>query len=482
MRLTLTLLGATAVWLLMMTGPVRAEAEQQRPNFVFIITDDISWNDLGAYGHPTIKTPHLDRLAEEGRVFHNAYLTISSCSPSRCSIITGRYPHNTGAPELHTNLPEGQFVFPAALREAGYYTALSGKHHMGPNVNHGFDDRSGGGGPSRSEDWVQVLRDRPKDRPFFLWLASADAHRGWQLNDQAPQYEPEDVVVPPYLVDGPRTRRDLAEYYHEVSRTDHFTGQIVKELQRQGVGENTYVIYISDNGRPFPRGKTYLYDSGIKTPMIISRPGTIEPGRTESLVSSIDIAATVLDLAGLPAAEQVQGVSFAPVLADPEARVRDYAFAERNWHVYQAHERLVRHGPWVYIRNAWPEQLALSMESDPSFPAGEELWEHHEKGQLTADQQQLFAQPRPAEQLFNVEDDPHQLDNLAEDPARRDTLDHLRSVLNRWAEQTGDTIPADPTPDRQDPQGNRDPDFARGEMPGEATNATEIHHPGPLRR
>ena len=109
-----------------------------RPNFILFITDDIGWNDVGCYGSKVVKTPHLDRMATEARVFDRAYLMTSSCSPTRCSLITGRYPHNTGAPELHTRLPEGQFVFPAALKKAGYYTVLSGKHHMGPAVNPAF--------------------------------------------------------------------------------------------------------------------------------------------------------------------------------------------------------------------------------------------------------------------------------------------------------------------------------------------------------
>ena len=162
----------------------------EQPNFIIYITDDVSWNDLGCYGDPVAKTPNLDQMARDGMRFDNAYLTISSCSPSRCSLITGRYPHNTGACELHTTLPRDQYVFPEDLKKTGYYTALSGKHHIGNAVNRGFDLVSKGKGPGKQGDWVQILRDRPKDKPFFCWFASSDAHRGWQINDEAPQYEP----------------------------------------------------------------------------------------------------------------------------------------------------------------------------------------------------------------------------------------------------------------------------------------------------
>ncbi|RMG65562.1 MAG: hypothetical protein D6722_15820, partial [Bacteroidetes bacterium] len=142
------------------------------PNLVFIIADDVSWNDLGCYGHPVVQTPHLDRLAAQGLRFDGAFLTTSSCSPSRCSLISGRYPHNTGAPELHMPLPEEIPAFPEQLQAAGYYTAQSGKWHMGPAPRRGFDEiRTEDTGPGGEALWVDLLRERPRDQPFFLWLA-----------------------------------------------------------------------------------------------------------------------------------------------------------------------------------------------------------------------------------------------------------------------------------------------------------------------
>jgi arylsulfatase len=465
-----------------------AQADE-RPNFIFYITDDVSQEDLGCYGHPSIQTPNLDRMAAEGIVFESAYLAISSCSPSRCSTITGRYPHNTGAAELHTELPEGQPLFPKLLRDAGYYTVISGKHHMGPNADPAFELISAGKGPGKQEDWVEILAKRPQDKPFFLWFASSDAHRGWTLDDKAPTYKPEDVVVPPYLVDGPKTRQDLAEYYHEVSRTDYYAGEVRKELERQGIADNTYVIYCSDNGRPFPRGKTYLYDSGIKTPLIIWAPGNIAPARTKSLVSSIDISATVLELAGVEKPAAIQGVSFAPVLENPTAVTREVVFSEHNWHVYQNHERLVRMGEFAYIKNAWPGRHNLCVESDASFPAGEELWEWKEAGKLEPRQLQAISVPQQAEQLYKVDVDPKQLNNLAGSPEYSAVLVAMRALLARWTDETGDTVPENPTNDRYTSPYNKklgkeamNPDHAYGEMPGAAKNATQINAPGPVRR
>jgi arylsulfatase len=288
--------------------------------------------------------------------------------------------------------------------------------------------------------------------------------------------------VPPYLFNGPDTRQDLADYYHEITRLDRFVGAVRKELERQGVAKNTYIIFSSDNGRPFPRCKTRLYDSGVKDAFIVWRPGTIKPARTDSMVSVIDIAPTVLELAGAPIDSRVQGVSFAPILAGPEATTRDYAFSEHNWHVGRAHERSVRHGHWLYIRNNLPELASICQESGPVFPAAKELWAAHDAGKLNADQQDIFLKPRPREELYDVKRDPQQLRNLAGDPAAADALAELRTALDRWTEETGDTVPKNLTPTvpltgRKD----RQADFQRGEMPGAGRDATEITAKGPVR-
>ncbi len=454
---------------------------QDHPNFILFITDDISWNDPGCYGNDAIRTPNIDRLAAEGLVFENAYLTASSCSPSRCSIITGRYPHNTGAPELHLPLPEGQVMFPQLLRESGYYTLLSGKNHMGQEVMKAFDTVSPGRGPGCEEDWIDLMMNRPKDKPFFFWFASVDAHRDWQFNDKAPFYEPEDVNVPPMLFDGPETRADLAGYYHEISRTDHYLGEILNELKRQGIENNTYIIYMSDNGRPFPRCKTRLYDSGIKTPFIVWCPGKVPESKTHSLISSVDIAPTILELAGVEKNPEIQGVSFTNILTSPGETVRDIVFAEHNWHVYQNHERMVRYKNWVYIRNAWPERQNLCVESTAHFPAGHELWEAHDKGMTQPHQEDVFLKPRPFEELYNILQDPHQFHNLANESRHREILDSLIVILDSWEDETGDTVPSNPTPDREDLYRNQYPGFERGELPGAGRNAQNINRPGPVR-
>lgn len=465
------------------------------PNIIFFIADDVSQEDFGCYGHPTIKTPHTDALAAAGMRFDNAYLTTSSCSPSRCSIITGRYPHNTGAPELHVRLPDDQVRFPELLREVGYYTVLSGKNHMFGNKDRSFDRITNGGGPGQEADWVKHVQDRPKDQPFFFWFAASDAHRDWAKSDHAPTYSQDDIVVPPYLFDNEATREDLTGYYHEVSRYDYFIGQVVAELEKQGVLENTLIVVAADNGRPFPRCKSRLYDSGIKTPWVVHYPRMIQaPAVTKSLISVIDLSATCLELAGIDPQASIQGRSFVPILKNPKAEVRQMVFSEHNWHVYKNHERMVRFGDFVYIKNNYTDQPNLCYESDTHYPAGKALWEAHAAGKTTPQQQQVFANPCPGEELFNLSQDSEQFINLAMNPSYKGILQQARELLVSWTEQTGDTIPENPTPHRHAPPRIEDgkilppgkvPD-GRGrnphaELPGAASNATKINHPGPIR-
>lgn len=453
----------------------------ERPNFIFFIVDDVGWRDIGSYSNTIVQTPNIDRLAASGLQFENAYLTTSSCSPSRSSIITGRYPHNTGAPELHDPLPSNQIMFPELLRNAGYYTVLSGKNHMGPHTVDAFNKISKGKGPGGEEDWVSIIQERPRDKPFFFWFASFDAHRDWQLDENGVTYNPDAIQVPPMLYDGPETRKDLTGYYHEISRIDYFLGEIIEELKSQKLLDHTYIIFMSDNGSPFPRNKARLYDSGIKTPLIISGPH-IKPGNMTHLISAIDIAPTILELSGIETIDNIQGLSFHELLENPQKpKLRDFVFAEHNWHVFQAHERMVRYQDWVYIRNAYPQRGNYAAESTRNFPAGNELWAAYEQGLTRPEQEDIFLMPRESEELYHVASDPHQFHNLAGGATYSEILELLRGVLNQWINDTGDSIPEEPTRDRDDIYGNRLPGkWEKGEKAGANMNAESVNSPGPI--
>ena len=446
MNIKFFLLAVTVFVLVACSTPKKENAPQ--PNFIVFIADDAAWNDCGPYGNDKIKTPNINRLAEEGIVFDNAFLTTSSCSPSRCSILTGRYPHSTGAQELHMPLPADQVLFAGELQKAGYYTAVAGKYHIGP-VRAEFDTIYGGG-PSGCENWVKALQERPVDKPFFLWLAAMDPHRKYEPFAIPEPHSPGDVLVPPFLPDADSTRKDLALYYDEISRLDSFLGKIMQVLKEQGVDENTLVIYMTDNGRPFPRCKTRMYDSGIKTPFIVRWPEKIKKGRTDALISSIDIAPTFCELAGAPVPETFQGVSFVPVLNDNSAETREYIAAEHNWHDYQAHERAIRNHNFLYIRNFFSELNA----SPPADAVGsltyQEMIRLYEAGKLNRDQMDCFVTPRKTEELYDVLNDPLQLDNLAENADYTTILTEMRGLLDTWIVEFRDKMQENPTPDKFD--------------------------------
>ncbi|MFK7768055.1 MAG: sulfatase [Mariniblastus sp.] len=458
--------------------PKTSLASDARPNIVLIIADDMNWDDCGAYGHPSIQTPNIDGLAAEGIKFQHAYLTTNSCSPSRASLITGKYPHNTGAEQLHWPLPAGTRTLAEALKRSGYYTASAGKWHMGNEIRDHFDRiyeastagfvlPSGKDGqpakmiavqPSGCEDWEKALDERPKDKPFFLWLAALDPHREYKNGALDPPHKLTDVIVPPHLPDTPNVREDLRLYYDEIGRLDQYVGKVLAKLKTQGVDKNTIVLFISDNGRPFPRDKTTLYDGGIRTPWIVRWPEKISAGlSTDALVSAVDIAPTFLELANANtnsetemASLETEGTSFAKVLFNPSLPHREFAFAEDHWHDYEDHARCIVNTRYKLIRNDY-----IDLPSTPSADAGRGLsWQNMLKlnaaGKLPAHQQTCFVTPRPKWQLFDLRRDPGELNNRFDDPAYKPILTQMQTALVKWTAETNDYIPSKRTPDEFD--------------------------------
>jgi N-sulfoglucosamine sulfohydrolase len=427
-------------------------SEAQKPNIVFFLADDVSWNDFGCYGNKEVKTPNIDRLAQQGIRFTNFFLTASSCSPSRNSIITGRYPHNTGAAELHTEPPLDMVSFPEILKGQGYYSAHAGKFHMGKYALRGFDltnENAKLNGDGGEELWIKTLQNRPKEKPFLLWYAAYDAHRPWGPNEFSGKHDPANVNPPFYLADAKGTKSDLAKYYDEIARFDHYIGLVVDELRKQNVLENTVIVIMADNGRPFPHSKTRVNDRGMKTPFIVYWPkGIATKDRTcTSLISSIDIAPTLLDIADARSPESIQGVSFKKLLKNPDQPFRNYVFSEHNWHDYEAHERMVRTKDFLYILNSRP-QFANSGPADAlGGPSFQDLIDMKNSGKISTVQADVFLAPRPSEELYHNISDPDQLINLASAPKYQRNLKELRQILSGWMDETGDNIPQNLTKD-----------------------------------
>ncbi len=418
-----------------------ALAAAQPWNFVVFIADDQGDGDLGCYGNRFIKTPNVDRLATEGLRFDNAFLTISSCSPSRSSILTGRYPHSTHAEDLHDPLPADQKTIARYLRSEGYYCASIGKWHLGDSERRNWHQVIECLGAETAEQAVQVLRDVPGEQAFFLWVASTDPHRPYQLDTIAQPHRPEDVIVPPYLPDHPKIRKELALYYDEISRFDQCVGAVRRALEESGRLEHTVIVYLSDNGMPFPRAKTTLYDSGIRTPLIVRWPGKVRPGSVQrNLFSVVDLSPTLLAIAGVEQ-ESMQGHDMTAMWLDSDAVGRDVVFAEANWHDFEKFTRAARTSQYKLIRNYyWDVPLWNSVDSINSM-TWQGLMEVRQAGKLTAAQKFLFQPQRPFEEFYDLRSDPHELHNVVNDPKHAAALAQLRTELDNWRVDTIDTMP-----------------------------------------
>ena len=260
-----------------------------------------------------------------------------------------------------------------------------------------------------------------------------------------------DVQLPPYHPDTPEVRKDYLQYYAEISRMDRYIGEVLAELQRSGEADNTLVLFISDNGRPFPRDKTTLYDSGIRTPWIVRWPRQVAAGTTcHNLVSSVDIAATMLDAAGVQIPKSVEGKSFKSMLSNPTTPIRDYVFAEKNWHDYEDFARAVRDTRYKYIRNFY-DDLPLTPPADAvRSPTFQVMKQERESGTLKPIHSRTFVAPRPKEEFYDTDRDPHELNNLAESPDHVDALKRMQAALAEWRIRTADKDPSFRTADEFD--------------------------------
>ncbi|MBR9997952.1 MAG: sulfatase [Cyclobacteriaceae bacterium] len=408
--------------------------EQKPPNFLILIADDAGM-DFGCYGNPSVKTPNVDRLAESGILFEKTFLTSPQCSPSRISILTGKYPHTTRTEDLHTPLPENEKFITQYLQNAGYFTGHNGKTHWGENGSNQFNWYS-----KNFENFEEFL-NQAGNKPFFFWTGFYDPHRVYEENAIAQPHDPGTVIVRKHLVDDSRTRKDIALYYDEIARMDSITGSYLDILENEKLTENTYIIFLSDNGAPFPREKGTLYDAGIQTPFIVQGPGVPANEVYDGLTSTIDLAPTFLALADIEIPAEMPGKSFAGVLTGSFGFTRDFIFSERNWHDCDEHMRAVRSDRYKLILNAYtdkPHGTAADLANSLSWYS---LLEKKASDSLSCEQSLIFTVPRPSVEIYDLSSDPDEYYNRAEDPAYRNIAYDLLRVLQEWMLDTNDFPP-----------------------------------------
>jgi len=406
------------------------------PNIVFLLSDDQSRPDMGCYGNPAIHTPNLDQLAEEGMRFNRAYVTSSSCSPSRGSIFTGRSPHATGSSKLHVwVLPEIANLLDL-LKENGYYLGGLRKLHQ-DNYMDRFD--------FYGDDTVPLSRffeERPKDRPFFLWFGSDEPHRPYGPGTFDPPHDPADVIVPDFLPDTEEVRQDIAWYYDQMGVFDADCGIILDLIDKHGLADNTMVVVSSDNGMPFARAKATVYEAGLNVPLLVRWPGKVEPGTvTDELVSLMDLMPTWLEAAGISLPDYLEAHSFLPLLKGDEYRSQKYIFAGRNWHDNWAPARSVSGKRFKLIQNYRPSVgylPSLDIQESSSYQVIRALQnENNLQGHLTW----YNNKSTPQQELYDLENDPGEWNNLADDPNFSDQKDELETALSEWIDNTHDFLP-----------------------------------------
>lgn len=416
----------------------------EKPNMVVFIADDHGYADNSIYGLSNIRTPKMASLAAEGMVFTEAFVASPSCAPSRGALLTGLMPARNGAEANHSLPRPAAMTMVKRLQEQGYEVVALGKIGHGKETEMaGFDFHKDYGG--KAGPLVEVVRNflenRHSDKPLCLMVGDHRPHVPWI---RKATYDPAKVTLPGKTLDTPETRQHWARYLTDVTGMDTAMGK-VDDLARKHFGKNTYLFaYTSDHGPQWPFGKWNLYDSGIRTPLIIRWTGHVKPAsRTAAMVSWVDIMPTLLDLAGAPAPADIDGKSFKDVLLGTSDHHRDEIFTTHSgdggMNVYPI--RSVRTRDFKYIRNLHPE-FYHSNHSDILRKDGAggywDSWDELAKSSPAAAALEVKYYVRPAEEFYDLQADPGELHNLAGDPASKARMDKMSADLDAWMKSQGD--------------------------------------------
>lgn len=425
--------------------------QKVRPNIVWIVTEDIS-PTLSFYGDTTAKTPNLEALAKESMVYDNAFSVVGVCGPSRSAIITGMYPTTIGTQHMRTGqdvmswgkrkykdsvatgrkdingiaireysvvTPEQVKCYTEYLRTAGYYCTNNQKtdYQFASPVT-AWDENN------KKAHW----RNAPKGQPFFSVFNIGTTHesRLWKNEELPITVKPEIVNVPPYLPDNKATRNTMARYYSNVEVMDAQVGTFIKQLKDDGLYDNTIIFFYSDHGGPLPRQKREIYDSGLKVPFMIKGIAS-ESGRTDRMVSFVDLAPTMLSLAGIEPPKHIEGKAF---LGKFDAEKRDYIFGSSDrFDEFTDRIRAVRNKQYLYLRNDFPELTKYKdvtyRKNIPMMPVMLQLKEEDKLNK----KQQIWFGTKTKEELYDCINDPHNMNNLAENPDYASVLTKMRAAL-----------------------------------------------------
>ena len=446
--------------------PEYVPASHARPNIVLIVVEDLSLR-IGAFGDSVAQTPNIDRLAREGVRLTQIFTASGVCAPSRAALITGMHQSSITAQHMRSTAyswqdgsgrtgyfatpPAYVKAFPELLRAAGYYTTNNSKTDYQFGTPFTIWDESG-----TEAHW----KNRSAGQPFFAMYSQTATHESGLFNPDANSEayrasaselqalaqkraalirptRPEDVIVPPYYPDTPTVRTDIARQYDNVQVMDAWVGERMEELRRAGLLENTIVIWTTDHGDGLPRGKRSLYDSGLHVPTIIRFPDGRGAGTSDArLISFVDLAPTILAMAGVPAPPPLHGIDVLQPLSHGQERV----FAARDrMDASPDLSRAVRTSEFKYIVNEYPDApFYLPLPYRENVPMMAEMRRLNDSGSLSPLQASYFRTPRPPEELYDLRTDPHEINNLAGDPDYASVKAVLAKDLADWRVRIGD--------------------------------------------
>lgn len=434
----------------------QAESPKTTKNIVVIIADDLG-RTLGCYGDKNARTPNIDAFAATATRFENAFCTTASCSPSRSVILSGLHNHANGQYGLahaahHFQAHAWVRGLPVLLKEAGYRTCLIGKFHVLPEANFQFEKTSdakiqGGRNSVRMAENAEEFIRETDSRPFFLYYSSTDPHRAGKgyANEAAHpgvtsvKIDPEQIEVPPFLPNQPEVRRDLAEYYTSVARLDQGVGRLLQALKNTGHENDTLVVFMSDNGIPFPGAKTGHYEPGVRLPLICRIPGQ-KPGLvSNTFVTWADITPTLLSHAGAAGPKyELHGQSFLPAISDPAWAGRDSVFLSHTFHEVTMYYpmrtiRTHKHKLIVNLAGGLPVPFASDLYESPTWQGA------LKRRDVTYGNRSMstFLQ-RSRYELYDLEADPHEIHNLAGESEHAETLSKLLADLKQHQKDTQD--------------------------------------------
>ena len=415
-------------------------AQQDRPNILWITSEDNS-PYLGCYGDAFATTPTLDKLADEGFRYTNAYANCPVCAPARNTIITGVYAASNGNEQMRSTYPKSESVipYPELLRKAGYYCTNNVKtdYNFAGDYNSMWDECS------RTAHW----KNTPEGKPFFAIFNLLTTHESQLfpfIPDEELRHKPEDVVLPPYHPDTKEMRHDWAQYYDKVQDMDAQVGELLNELEESGLADNTIIFYYADHGGVLARSKRYIFQTGTWVPFIVRIPEKYKqyfpadkPGdAVDRNISFVDLAPTLLSIVGAEKPDYMQGNAFLGNAVEPEPEYVHLTRARMDERVDMS--RAVRDKKYRYIRNYMPFRIYMQHLAYLFNARSAQSWEDYYLAGKCNDMQSRAFQTKPVEELYDTENDPYEVNNLADDPAYKEVLERMRKENFRWMKEIRD--------------------------------------------